>query len=105
MSDILKPNAEEVRHYGRTEDPIIKAMREENDKLKAEHEALQTALQAVCRYLWNEQHWEFFRAEMLYFSDKERQSASEQNAEKIGEFMRDFISRFPQFEKLVKGEQ
>lgn len=44
---IITPNAEELKHYGKVEDPVVKAMREENTKCRARIKELENELEYI----------------------------------------------------------
>lgn len=63
--------------------------------------AIRKALVSCLHYLVVEQGWEWFRAEMLYFDDSEKQTASERNAESLRQFVRDLAKEHPAVAQCV----
>lgn len=59
------------------------------------------ALVATLTFLITEQSWEWFRAEMLYGDDEEKQRASEKNAELLRQHVRDLAVKHKCLEDAV----
>ena len=74
----------------------------EHAELCKENALLRDALTECFHFLIVEQGWEYFRAEMLFFSDKKKQSSSEENARKIGNFIKELADECPAIEDCRK---
>ena len=74
----------------------------EHAELCKENNLLKESLTEMFHFLIVEQGWEFFRAEMLFFSDKKKQSSSEENARKIGNFIKELSEKAPSIEECRK---
>lgn len=80
----------------------LAALQSRNSSLQAENQLLADALLSVFQFMDCEMGWEYFRAEMLYFSDQIKQRQSEQNAEKLRRYLRDQAEKSPKLDALVK---
>lgn len=74
----------------------------EHSELCKENASLKEALTEMFHFLIVEQGWEYFRAEMLFFRDKKKQSSSEENARKIGNFIKELTETCPAIENCRK---
>lgn len=62
---------------------------------------LENALVATVRFIEVEARWEGFRAEFLAGENKEYKKSSEQNANKLGEYLRQILMEFPQLQTRI----